>query len=90
VKAFSELKDDINKTEVDLLLTDAEMALTFLDLADATKDVDSKSLRQREAHKAYQFIVGRRSTLSLTTQQTILLNRRLAMLRIRLPEQEDS
>lgn len=84
MKDLQELRDQSNRASVELLFTDVEMALTFLDLASTSQD---KSLRQRrigEATKAYQFIRSHIPTVKLTTSEDIAINRKIALLKLRL------
>lgn len=84
MKSIQELQAQSNQANVNLLFTDAEMALTFLDLARTSQDEKLKLRRMHEAGKAYTFIQRRIPTLRLTPDETIALNKKMALLKLRL------
>lgn len=86
MKTIEQLKEDTNKRKTDLLFVDAEMALTFLDLAQKTQQREDRDRRLKQAAKAYNTILGNLSCVPLNTQQKLLINQRLSLLRARLFE----
>lgn len=86
MKTIEQLKEDSNKTKTDLLFIDAETALTFLDLAKTTPQREDRDRRLKQAAKAYNTILKNVASVPLNTQQKILLNQRLSLLRARLFE----
>jgi hypothetical protein len=84
MKSFQELSDQSNKARVDLLLADAEMALTLLDVAHTSNISELKQRRTDEARKAYSFIQEQIPTVSLTPSETAALNEKMAVLKLRL------
>jgi len=84
MKDLQELREQSNRASVDLLFTDAEMALTFLDLARTSRNDDLRKRRIHEALKAYNFIRGHIPSVTLTASQKIALNKKMALLKLRL------
>jgi hypothetical protein len=84
MKSLEELREQSNKSLVDLLFTDVEMALTFVDLARVSRIPELKERRLKEARKACEFIVGRIPNVSLSSEQSVALNEKLAVLKDRL------
>lgn len=75
---------DLTKTLVDVLLTDLDLAMTFLDVA-ATIGVPEHAERNyRNAEKAYRIVVVRLQDLQLTEAQQEVFDNKLAALRLRL------
>jgi len=79
-----ELREQTNKARVNLLFSDAEMALTMIDLARVSQNAGLKQKRIDQAAKAYSFIRERIPTVSLTPPETIRLNDRMKLLKLRL------
>jgi hypothetical protein len=74
----------LNQIGVELLITDAKTALTFLDLAETSKIAESRSRWIREAHRAYQTILHLAARLSLSEEQREILNAQMKTLKHRL------
>lgn len=72
-----------NRAIVDLLLVDANMAHTFLDLARTAKTRELKIRRINRAAEAYNFICQRMPLVRLTPSETRTLNHKLRALEIR-------
>jgi hypothetical protein len=79
-----ESREYANRARYDLVLVDAELALTFLDLADFAESQEQREHRLDEAKRAYDTVLKALPTLYLTTPQRIMLNQKLAMIRVRL------
>jgi hypothetical protein len=84
MKTLQELGEQTNKARVSLLLADAQMALTLLDMARGSKKSELRKRRTDEALKAYSFIRDRMPTVSLTPSETDVLNKKMALLKLRL------
>jgi hypothetical protein len=84
MKSVAELRVEQNRVRVDLLFTDAELALTMVDLARASDISEFKERRLKEALKAYKFILRQSGSVSLTPQQKAILNQKLALLKQKL------
>jgi hypothetical protein len=84
MKSLQELTELGNRAKVDLLLADAEMALTMLDLARTSEAVELRQRRTGEALKTYTFIRKRIPTISLTHSETAALNQKMSLLKQRL------
>ncbi len=85
-KPISEILRDSNDAGLTFLLTDSEMALTLLGLAESTADANTRSRRIREARKAYDTIVHLLSRLKPDAAQSQQLSERVSLLRKRLVE----
>ena len=73
-----------NAVKADLVLIDADMALSFLDLAELTK---SSVVRQRQrvrAAEAYRTVMERLPDVTFTKQQRAELDKMLKKIRSRL------
>jgi hypothetical protein len=70
--------------ELDILIADAQIGLTFLDSAETTADVAARSRCIVEAGKAYFTIMNRLHNLTLDDQQAEPLSAQLRLLRKRL------
>jgi hypothetical protein len=77
-------RDSANAAIAELLLLDADMALSFIEYAEAASEKQTRTRRLNAAKKAYERVVKLIPRASLTTEQTILLGQRLAMLQCHL------
>lgn len=75
---------EANEAGVNLLLTDVETALTFLDAAEVGSNPEDRSRRIRSARKAYETILRLRPRFTLDAAQTAALDKGLKVLRERL------
>jgi hypothetical protein len=81
------LSETISKSHltcVELLITDAETASRFLDLADNTNSAELKSRRIGEAHRAYRTILSFLQRLNPTAHQRETLSKEMKTLKARL------
>lgn len=85
-KPISETLRDSNDAGLSFLLTDVEMALTLLDLAESTADANGRSRRIREATEAHDTIVHLLPRLKPDAAQSQQLSERMSLLRKRLVE----
>ncbi len=73
-----------NLIGVDVQITDARLAHTFLDMADATNIGENRSRRVDEAHTAYTSILHFLTRLTPTAEQDLVLTDLLRTLKMRL------
>lgn len=69
---------------VELVMADAKTALTFLDLAETTRNSEDRARRIREARVAYETIAAQIGRLQPTAEQMEVLNRDMDTLKMRL------
>ena len=81
---FSKLRESINRTSVDFLLTDADVALTFISVAETTSNQETAERNTHNAHKAYRTIQNLRAKYVLTDSEADTLDSRLAEVKLRL------
>ncbi|MBV8673351.1 MAG: hypothetical protein JOZ33_07955 [Acidobacteriaceae bacterium] len=84
MRSISELRERTNEVTAELLLADAEIAMTFLDLADTTRVPENRIRRRREAAKAYQTILKLLPRVDTTEEQKLTLKGRLDQIHRRL------
>ncbi|MBV8632087.1 MAG: hypothetical protein JOZ83_14245 [Silvibacterium sp.] len=82
--SHSDIQRRVNSVIAELLLTDTEMALTFLDLADTTRVPENRTRRHKEAKKAYETIMSLIPKVAMKQAERELLDQRLGRLRRRL------
>lgn len=73
----TELQERVNAVTVQLLLIDAEMALTMLDAADTTRLAENRIRGRAEARKAYDTILRLVENVEMNDEQRLLLETRL-------------
>jgi hypothetical protein len=83
-KPLAENLRDANEAGVNLLLSDSQIALTLLDAAEATSNVETRARRIGEARKAYDTIHHLRRQLTLDEAQSNTLDEQMSTLRKRL------
>jgi len=81
---LQKLGERANRARVDLLFIDADVALTMLDLVPCSQIEDLKKRRINEALRAYSFVREHIPTVSLTPSETVALNKKMAVLKLRL------
>ena len=74
-----------NAVKADLVLIDAEVALSFLDLAELTTSRAIRERQRMQAAKAYQMVMERLPNVIFTKQQKAELDKILKKIRSRLP-----
>jgi hypothetical protein len=85
-KRIDENLHESNEVGIRLLLTDAEIALTLLDTAEASSDAEGRSRRIQEARKAFDSILHLLPRFTLDAAQSEELDVRMSLLRKRLVE----
>ncbi len=83
-KSPAENLAECNRIGVDLWITDAKVALTFLDLAESTNIPEDPSRRIGEAYRAYQSILSFLARLNPTAEQNRILSDLVGTLETRL------
>jgi hypothetical protein len=85
MRSTENLVQHAKRWELDILIADAQIGLTFLDSAESTADVAARSRCIVEAGKAYFTIMNRLHNLTLDDdQQAEPLSAQLRLLRKRL------
>jgi hypothetical protein len=84
MRSTENLVQHAKRWELDMLIADAQIGLTFLDSAETTADVAARSRCIVEAGKAYFTIMNRLHNLTLDDQQAEPLGAQLRLLRKRL------
>ena len=84
MKSLEELREMANKASVNLLFADAEVAGSMIDLACLSRIPDLKERRINQALKAYSFIRQHIPTVSLTPDEALALDKKLALIELRL------
>ena len=78
------ITENFAQTLLDFLLSDVDVALTFLDLAENSQDPETARRHFEKALKAYDIVVGKLPTVRPNPEQQTLLNAKLRLLRTRL------
>ena len=78
------IREDINNTCVEVLLTDSNLALTFLSVAETTENKETADRNVHNARKAYDSIQSSRVRYVLTDAQTTILDTNLGEVKARL------
>jgi hypothetical protein len=81
---FADIREDLNSTSIDLLLTDARLALTFLSTAETTESRETAERNIRNARKAYEFVQKCRLRYLFTESEAAELNSTLVQVKRRL------
>lgn len=69
---------------MDLILSDLDIALTFMDVADISRIEETKDRNHRNARKAYDTALKLLKSLSPDVTQQAAINAKLALLKSRL------
>ena len=75
---------DLNTTSIEFLLTDLETALTFMDVAQTSGDQEIKQRNHKNAHLAYDTVIGLLSKVKPTAAQQQAIDEKLTLLKARL------
>ena len=75
---------DLNRTSVEFLLTDLETALTFMDVAQTSRDQETKQRNHANAHSAYDTVIRLLPKLKPTVAQQQTIDEKLSLLKARL------
>ena len=79
--------DEINASNqgiIEFLLTDLDVALTFMDVAKTTEFRDSAERNHQNARKAYEMVIAKLKEVTPNARQQAILDEKLAMLQARL------
>ncbi|HTZ59644.1 MAG TPA: hypothetical protein VMB49_16165 [Acidobacteriaceae bacterium] len=80
----SQLGEDLDRTSMKLLLQDADLALTFLDLAETAQDGSRRKKAAGDARRAYQVILQKRPRFSFSDVEARVLDIKLARIKAHL------
>ena len=83
-KPLAENLRDANEAGINLLISDSQIALTLLDAAEVSSDMETRSRRIGAARKAYDTIHHLRRRLTLDEAQSNTLDEQMSTLRKRL------
>jgi len=78
------IRDSAAAAMSEFLLIDADMALSFLELAEKTDDPNMRDRRQNVATKAYRKIIALMPKVTMTGEQKAVLESKLSAVRGRL------
>jgi len=83
---WQQLRDDSARLSVEILKTDADLALTFTSTALVHSDAESAARSVRHARRAYDFIVQKRTQIAMSDADATELDEKIATVRKRLEE----
>ena len=78
------IRSSVSNNAFQFLLTDLDIALTFMNVAESTDNVAIKQRNHGNARRAYDTVVRLMQNLSLHDSQREELAERLALLKLRL------
>ena len=78
------IREDINHTSVEILLTDSNVALTFLSVAETTENRETANRNIHNARRAYDSIQSSCVRYLFTEAQTMTLDTNLGEVKARL------
>ena len=78
------LSKDLERIYIESLLTDTDVAMTLLDLAEMSETIENARQNYESAEKAYDHVIAKLPNVNLTAEVEALFERRLAVLRWRL------
>lgn len=81
---MAEQFDDLNRTGANFLLTDLDLAMTFLDVAATSRSEEVRQRNRRNARRAYDSVLALSSKLTLNEAETQTINARVLALKNRL------
>ena len=84
VKSIAEHGSEADQLTAEFLITDAQIALTFLDLAETTRHAKKSSRLIGEARRAYETILSFVRRSRFTPDQAQVLNKALEIIESRL------
>jgi hypothetical protein len=82
----SDFRDDYNRLSIEILFSDAELALTFTDIALAHLDRNWVGRTVQHAKRAYESILKGRRHFPLSEDEAADLDSKLALLKERLEQ----
>jgi hypothetical protein len=81
---FSKTFQELNQSGMDFLLTDVDLAMTFMDVAAASHDQETVHRNHNNARKAYDTVLHLLGKMTLTAGKREEINAKLAVLKTRL------
>lgn len=80
----AELRDRSDRSGVQFVLTDLEVALSYLNIADQTRDVERQRRLCAGARKAHQTILHFISRFTFSASEAAIVDRKLRQIRDRI------
>ena len=80
----SRLSSEVNKNEVEFLLSELDLAMAFMDYASATTNEETAQRNHQNARKAYDVVVRQLPKVRLDHSQRRTIEEKFAELRSRL------
>ena len=84
MKTYSQLRDETSALHYDFLVLDTKTANTFLDIAQTTRNAETRSRNLQNAATAYATVVRLTARVAMTEQQDTDLHSELELLRVRM------
>jgi hypothetical protein len=84
IGAVSERFPELNQTGVEFVLLDLDVAMTFIDVAAASRIEETTRRNHLNARKAYDGVVHLLKTLTPDAEQRQVINAKLSLLKMRL------
>ncbi|MBV9505297.1 MAG: hypothetical protein JO323_09880 [Acidobacteriia bacterium] len=84
LNAEDELRGDLNNTGIEFLLTDLDMALTFMDIAAISQIQETVDRNHENARDAYDTVLRLLQNLTPDTDQRSAIDHRMGILKARL------
>lgn len=81
---FPDARSEANQIGVNFVLTDLDVAMTFMDVADASQNEETVRRNHANAHIAYEAVVYFLGRLTPDAGQRQVIDAKLALLRTRL------
>jgi hypothetical protein len=81
---MADLPERLTDASNDFLLTDLDIAFTFLEVAAVTGIEETRKRNHEKAHHVYQTVLRQLDTVSLEAPQRPAINQKLALLKERL------
>jgi hypothetical protein len=82
--SWQDASSSLNKAAVEFLIADLTVALTFLEVADASLNLETKQRNHRNARTAYDMVVRLLPTIRPEKEQQVEIDQKLKLLKTRL------
>jgi hypothetical protein len=84
------IAEKLNRSGVELLMTDADLALTYVEIAETTRNASHSKQAVRDARRAYDVISAKRSEFRFSQEEAERLQAKLSSIRERLTKLGES
>lgn len=84
MKSFAQLLQETSAVQLDFLLTDIAAANTFLDVANTTRDAETRTRNVQNGKEAYAVVHRMSGRVHINAEQTVDLENKLRLLKERL------